>query len=150
MSREIEEWRDINGYEGLYQVSDWGNVRSVERSIIRYSKLTKTFFTQVFPQIIKKKHYDKDGYEMVNLKKDGKHETGKIHRLVAEAFIPNPDNKPCVDHINGVRNCNFAWNLRWVTQKENLNTPLAKHNISQSSKIKVLRRNRNNLGQFVS
>ena len=150
MSREIEEWRPVVGYEGLYEISDWGNVRSVERSIIRYMKLTNTFFTQTFPQIIKKKHYDKDGYEMVNLKKDGKHKLGKVHRLVAEAFIPNPEDKPYIDHINGIRDCNFAWNLRWVTQKENLNTPLAKYNNSQSAKIKVLRRNRNNLGQFVS
>lgn len=131
MSKLIEEWRDIQGYEGKYQVSDWGRVKRISTNRILA------------------KHHDKDGYELVNFKINNKHSLGKVHRLVAEAFIPNPQNKPCVDHINGIRDDNKVENLRWCTQQENLNMPLARKNNSSSSKIKILKRNRDGLGRFV-
>lgn len=141
MSQKIEEWRDIEGYEGLYQVSDWGRIKGLER----FS--TNNIFIK---EHIKSKHSDKDGYEMVNLKKNGKHSTKKVHRLVANAFIPNLENKPLVDHINGIRDDNRVENLRWFTSKENSNTPLAREHNSESSKKSVRKRNRDNLGRFIS
>ena len=62
-----------------------------------------------------------DGYMTVHLRKNGKQKTFKVHRLLALAFIPNPENKPCVDHINGIKDDNRLENLRWVTYSENMN-----------------------------
>lgn len=110
MSRLVEEWRPVVGYEGLYEVSDWGNVRS-----LNYNKTGKVKEL--------KKVEDKDGYHLVTLK-DG---LKKVHRLVAEAFIPNPENKPIVGHLltlpNGLedKTANEVWNLAWMTYGENSN-----------------------------
>lgn len=110
-----ENWRPVVGYEGLYEVSDLGNVRSLKRN-------------KVLSPIL-----DKDGYYIVNLHKDGKQKTYKIHRLVAEAFIPNPDNKPQINHKSEIKTQNTVWvnedgtidldksNLEWTTAKENTN-----------------------------
>ena len=65
------------------------------------------------------KHRTNKGYKHVNLSKQGKHKTHKIHRLVAQHYIPNPENKPCVDHINRIKTDNRLENLRWVTLSEN-------------------------------
>ena len=65
-------------------------------------------------------HYDKDGYAIVSLRKDSKSYLRKVHRLVALTFIPNPENKPEVNHINGIRNDNRIENLQWVTRIENI------------------------------
>lgn len=111
----IEEWRDVPGYEKRYQVSNIGNVKSCSKQIILKSALHKEGYLQVVL-------YDNNKIP----------KTLKIHRLVALAFIPNPDNKHFVDHINGIRNDNRVENLRWVTHKENLNFPLARKNISKA------------------
>lgn len=103
----MEKWKDINGYEGLYQISNNGNVYSVRR------------------QSIMKPSNSSNGYLTVNLYKDGGLKHYRIHRLVAEAFIPNTDNKPCVDHINTVITDNRLENLRWCTYEENMNNPLS-------------------------
>ena len=100
-----EEWKDIEGYEELYRVSKAGRVESLPRRG-RPGRMLKPM-----------RHFD--GRVQVNLWKDGKLSTKKIHRLVAKAFKPNPHNKPQVDHINGVKHDNRAVNLRWVTAKEN-------------------------------
>lgn len=144
MSKTIEEWRDIEGYEGLYQVSDWGRVKSLNREYFNGKAWFKV------EEHIMKSYSDKDGYQLIRLKKNGCGKTLRVHRLVAQTFLPNQDNLPCVDHIDGNTSNNSVWNIRWCTQKENLNYPLAKVNNSNSSKIKVLKRNRNSLGQFVS
>lgn len=98
----MENWKDIKGYEGLYQVSDKGNIRNIKRN----SNLKPT--------------PDADGYLRVSLSKNNKGKTFKVHRLVAEAFIPNPENKPTVDHINTIRTDNRVSNLRWFTKKEQI------------------------------
>lgn len=78
----------------------------------------------------------KDGYDFVNLCVNGKMHIYKKHRLVALAFIPNPDNKPCIDHINGDRTDNRVCNLRWCTCKENSNNPITRMRLSESKKGK--------------
>lgn len=113
-----EIWVDIKDYEGLYQVSNQGRVRSLDREVIRADGKKKTFKGKIL-KLIKNK---KNGYLYVSIK--GK--TYLVHRLVAEAFIPNPENKPDIDHINTVRDNNKAENLRWVTKSENMNNELTK------------------------
>lgn len=70
----------------------------------------------------------KSGYVLVSLRKEGKSYTQKLHRLIAKAFIPNPENKPFIDHINGIRDDNRIENLRWCTNQENVSFPLAVEN----------------------
>ena len=112
-----EIWKDIEGYEGLYQVSNMGIVRSLPH----FRKNGRNGYLQI-GKIIKPMCVR--GYQTVSLSKNGKQKIFKIHRLVAEAFIPNPENKPCIDHINTDKTNNRVENLRWVTHKENSNNPL--------------------------
>jgi hypothetical protein len=77
---------------------------------------------------------DRYGYLIVCLFEDGKRYYKKIHRLVATAFIENPENKPCIDHIDGQKENNVCSNLRWVTPKENTNNPLTLKNIKENCK----------------
>jgi DNA invertase Pin-like site-specific DNA recombinase len=112
-----ETWRDILGYEGLYQISDLGNVRSLDRKK-RNGKDGKGFYIlkgRVLTLVNSKK-----GYKVVTLYKDGKQKVKEVHRLIAEAFIPNEENKPQVNHINGDKTDNSLNNLEWVTVSENI------------------------------
>lgn len=106
-------WKDIKGFEGLYQISNTGDVKSLARYKNHYSK--KVYV----PECIRKPGKDKNGYLIIPLNLKGKKYMRKIHRLVAEAFIPNPDNKPVVDHIDCDVTNNNVSNLRWATIKEN-------------------------------
>ncbi len=109
----METWKDIKGYEGSYQVSDKGNVRSLDRHI------QSRYGTRKIKGCFLKKLCDKDGYHKVNLKQSQKGKNCFIHRLVAIAFIENDKNKPQVNHKNGVKNDNNVENLEWVTLSEN-------------------------------
>ncbi|MBD5113137.1 MAG: hypothetical protein HDT42_11505 [Ruminococcaceae bacterium] len=103
---EREEWRDIKGYEGLYQVSSFGRVKSLVGAS-RYET-----YMILSP-------YNAKGYKRVNLYRNGKVSKIFVHRLVAEAFIPNPDNLPQVNHRSEKPDCNYPDNLEWCTQQYN-------------------------------
>lgn len=115
----METWRDIKGYEGLYQVSNEGRVKSLDRTVKSW------WGTQFVAGRLLKPHTNKRGYSQVALCKNGKISVKLVHRLVAEAFIPNLDNKPCIDHIVPLRDggTNHVENLHWCTYKENINNP---------------------------
>ena len=110
---ENEIWKQIEGYEGLYEVSNLGNVRSVDR------KVWSRGFYATLKGKPKKVQVDPRGYGIVFLSNCGAEKTHRVHKLVAKAFIPNPDKKPEIDHINANKMDNRADNLRWVTPKEN-------------------------------
>lgn len=110
-----EIWKPICGYEGLYEVSNLGRVRSLDR-IVNYNDGRK----RLFKSCVLKAAIKKNGYLIVSLHKNGEHKTPLVHRLVAKAFIPNPNNLPQVNHINEIKTDNRIENLEWVTCKENL------------------------------
>lgn len=103
----LEEWKDVPNYEGLYQVSTFGRVKTYGN---RYNGNKVAILAL---------RLDVYGYAIVNVYKNGM-KTVKVHRLVAMAFIPNTDNKKEVNHKNGVRNYNKVTNLEWVTCSENM------------------------------
>lgn len=117
---EGEEWRDVVGYEGLYMVSSFGRVCSLCRTVVQRNGIQR----KVKPTLLRSRIYT-NKYEMVNLHNNATSKLCTVHRLVAQAFIPNPENKPCVDHINTIRTDNRACNLRWCTYSENMRNPLS-------------------------
>ena len=123
MSKLVEEWKDIEGYEGLYQVSDWGNVKSLPRLSKRSASRHRGTSILINERILKQS-FQTSGYKVVVLCKDGNNRQFQVHRLVAEAFIPNPENKPQIDHINTNKAENNVENLRWCTHTENMNNPI--------------------------
>jgi len=111
MSKEI--WKHVKGYKGYYEISNLGNIRSVTRTVPRgEQKVT-------FKGVNLKTAVQNKGYEYLTLYKHSKGRRKYIHRLVAEAFIPNPKNKPQVNHIDCIRLNNNVTNLEWVTPLEN-------------------------------
>lgn len=103
-----EIWKDVKGYEGLYQVSNLGRVRS----------FIKCNAHPNIPRIINPYKHN-SGYLRVDLATEKGNQQYSLHRLVASAFIPNSNNKPCVNHIDGNKHNNVADNLEWVTYSEN-------------------------------
>lgn len=121
MTREI--WKDIEGYEGLYQVSNLGRVTRVTTNRILKSS----------------KHVS--GYLMVNLSKNSVTSHQRIHRLVAQAFIPNPENKPDINHVDEDKTNNNVNNLEWSTRKENCNHGTRNERISKINSITIISTN---------
>ena len=106
-----EIWRDIKGYEGLYQVSNLGNVKSLHYNKTKIPKLLRIY----------KNSNNDSGYYLTSLNKNGIRKNFFIHRLVAEAFISNPNNLPCVNHIDEDKSNNKVDNLEWCSYKYNVN-----------------------------
>lgn len=100
----IEIWKDITGYEGLYQASNFGNIKSLKRNTAH--------------ERILKPRVDKGGYLYVGLTKNGITKTYKVHRLIGLTFIANPKNKYSINHINGNKQDNNVENLEWASAKE--------------------------------
>lgn len=112
----VEEWRPIVGFEGHYEVSNKGNVRSLDRTVFELNGKRKRYIKG----IILKPSKDKDGYSFVRLHTQGKGYTSfKVHRLVALTFIQNQNNLPCVNHIDFNRSNNSVENLEWCSSKQN-------------------------------
>lgn len=121
MHKQIEQWKTIEGFEGLYEISNLGNVK----------RLYKNGKTRILSPSIKK-----NGYRQVVLSKNNVHYTCLLHRLVALAFVPNTDALPEVDHIIPIScgGTDEASNLRWCTRKNNANNPFTKVNVSRINK----------------
>lgn len=115
-----EEWRAVHGHEGVYQVSNLGNVRSIGRFVNTPVPKTTVIYKRFRPGVALIPTMNKrTGYMVVTLYKDGKPQKHTVHRLVAEAFIENPDKKKCVNHKDYNRTNNNIANLEWVTHSEN-------------------------------
>lgn len=123
IEQNIEIWKSIEGYSN-YMISNLGNVKSLNYKGGKREKILKLYINN-------------SGYALVNLTKNGKQKTYLVHRLLAQTFIPNPENKPHIDHINTIRNDNRVENLRWVTQKENNNNPITRKKNSKCKKGKL-------------
>jgi len=110
----MEEWKDIKGFEGLYQVSTLGRVRSLDR----YVK-AKSASLKLIKGCIIKTWINRCGYVQVHLCKNSHTKPHLVHRLVAEAFISNPNNYPCVNHKSEKKTENNVENLEWCTYSYN-------------------------------
>lgn len=111
----MEIWKDVKGYEGIYQVSNKGRIKSLSR--YERGRNGKPCFRK---EKILKGQVSQYGYRRIQLFKDSKVKFPGVHRVVAEAFIPNPENKPQVNHKDGNKLNNNVENLEWVTQSENM------------------------------
>lgn len=120
----IEIWKDIKGYEGLYQVSNLGRVKSL---LFRNNITAKKRETPLIMKFTKR-----SGYYNIVLRNEKGRKSFQIHRLVAQTFIPNPNNKPFVNHINFNRLDNNINNLEWCTQKENVQHSICNMKVRKS------------------
>ena len=138
----MEIWKDIKGYEGLYQVSNQGRVKSLARYVQNHTKM-QFLQEKIKEPSERKKKEGKQGYLVLQLYKENKSKNYYVHRLVAEAFVANPNNKRTVNHINGDKHDNRAINLEWNTYAENnehacktgLNDYIRKRNRKGSMKV---------------
>ena len=110
-----EVWKDIKGYEGYYQISNLGRVKSLFRIVPHKLKGKKTI-----PEKILKQCISSPGYYATVLTKNSKGKSTRIHRLIAFHFIANPENKPEINHKKTIKTDNRIENLEWVTRKENI------------------------------
>lgn len=119
----IEIWKDVKGYEGIYQVSNIGRVKSLSRKFYRCDGIS---------YIVKEKYLtirkDSFGYSIVKLSKNNKGSYKRVHRLVAESFIENPNNLSEVNHIDCVRDNNVVENLEWISHLDNVRYSIKKGN----------------------
>lgn len=110
-----ELWKDVKGYEGLYQVSSLGRVKAMAKQSV--DTLGRKYIRE--ERILSPRESAQTGYPQLNLSKNGEVKTFPVHRLVAEAFLPNPNNLPCINHKDESRNNNRVENLEWCTYRYN-------------------------------
>lgn len=115
-----EIWKPITGYEGLYEISNLGNVKSFNYKNSRTE--------HIYPGNLNDR-----GYYIAYLYKNGKCKAEKVHQLVARAFVPNPEGKLYIDHIDTIRTNNIYTNLKWCTKKENSNNPISIENYRKAN-----------------
>lgn len=143
-----EIWKDIKDYEDIYQVSNTGRVRSLDHYITFYDSKMGHDVTKLIKGRLLKQRIGKLGYDVVILCKSGDRKDKKVHRLVAEAFIPNPNNYPHINHKDEVKHNNSVDNLEWCTQYYNIN--YGNRNISYSIPIVQLDLNDNIIKEWSS
>lgn len=122
-----EEWRDVEEHKGVYQVSNLGNVRRIEHTETNRSKSVR-----VMRERMLKPRLNTKGYMFVSLSKDDKKKTFYVHRMVAKAFIPNPNNYPQINHKDEDRKNNCVDNLEWCTNKYNCNYGKHRENVRKA------------------
>ena len=133
-----EVWKPIEGFEGKYEVSNLGNIKSLPRDYF-YGKVKEETYLRLY------KEYD--GYLRVTLFKNGIRHRYHVHRLVAKTFVENPLNKPFVNHLNEIKDDNRAENLEWCTSKENSNWGACRNKISE--KVSKPIKQYDALGKFI-
>lgn len=122
-------WKAIPEYEGYYEASTNGEIRSLDRYVNNRNSFVKGKMMHL--------NLGSSGYLYIGLSKNGITKVYKVHRLIAKTFIKNPDNKPCIDHINTKRTDNRVCNLRWATLKENSRNPLTKHHAKYGKEKRI-------------
>ena len=133
---KMENWKEIKGYEGLYECSTHGRVRTVARIVKCKNGTLKSLSQRILTP-----HFNSNGYLWVFLHKEGVRRFWLIHRLIALTFVANPDNKPFVNHKSGVKTDNVPHLLEWSTRKENVahafKTGLMSHAGEKNSQSKL-------------
>lgn len=132
----IEKWIDIVGFEGLYQISNYGTIRSYPKTIVRKNGVCAYIHERII-----KPTYINSGYQIINVHKNGKLHHFLIHRFVAQHFIPNPENLPFVNHKDEVKTNNNVENLEWCTRLYN-------NNYGTCQQRRVQTRRKNNGGKY--
>lgn len=138
----FEIWKDIPGYEDYYQVSNFGNVKSLDRYVV-YKNGTKVFYKGKNLTL----HKNKKGYIFIQLHKNNTWKNFSLHVLVAQAFVENPYNLPEVNHKDGNKQNNIDLNLEWVTRQENMQHA-ADSNLLETGIYKAIKLNQKAIAQF--
>lgn len=129
----MENWRPVVGYESLYSVSDKGNVKSLPKSVTYSDGRIRKYGEKILRLQI-----SKSGYAVINLTKDGYKRTKYVHRLVAETFIPNPEQLPEVNHIDEDKTNNCSSNLEWCDRAYNNHHSMITETLNEAKKVSVI------------